>query len=126
MKLSPDQLPIRVDKPWGHEIWYAWTDRYVGKILHVRRGERLSLQYHREKDESSYLLQGRLLVTHGPSVDRLAVTEVAPGHVWRNRPGEIHTIEAVEDSDVLEVSTPEVDDVVRLRDAYGRQGTSAP
>jgi len=126
MSPSPDQLPIRVDKPWGHELWYAWTDRYVGKILHVRRGGRLSLQYHREKDESSYLLHGRLLVTHGPSEDRLVVTEVGPGHVWRNRPGEIHTIEAVEDSDVLEVSTPEVDDVVRLRDAYGRQGTSTP
>lgn len=126
MDLSPDRLPIRVDKPWGYELWYAWTDRYVGKILHVRRGGRLSLQYHREKDESSYVLRGRLRLTRGESLERLTVTEVAEGAAWRNRPGEIHTIEAIEDSDVLEVSTPEVHDVVRLRDAYGREGTSAP
>jgi len=126
MDLSPDQLPIRVEKPWGHELWYAWTDRYVGKILHVRRGARLSLQYHHQKDESSFLLRGRVRLTHGPSLDGLRVTEVGEGHVWRNRPGEIHTIEAVEDSDVLEVSTPELDDVVRIRDAYGREGTNTP
>ena len=94
MDVSPDRLPVRIDKPWGYEIWYAWTERYVGKILHVRRGQRLSLQYHREKDESSYLLRGRLLLTKGPSEDRLTVTEVGEGHAWRNRPGEIHTIEA--------------------------------
>jgi quercetin dioxygenase-like cupin family protein len=124
--LSPDRLPIRVEKPWGYEIWYAWTDRYVGKILHVRRGGRLSLQYHRQKDETSYVLRGRLRVTHGPDADRLTVTEVGEGHVWRNRPGEVHTMEALEDADVLEVSTPEVDDVVRLGDRYGRAGTTAP
>jgi quercetin dioxygenase-like cupin family protein len=126
MDVSPERLPVRIEKPWGHEIWYAWTERYVGKILHVRRGGRLSLQYHREKDESSYLLRGRLLLTHGPSEDRLTVAEVAAGHAWRNRPGEIHTIEALEDADVLEVSTPELDDVVRLKDLYGREGTSRP
>jgi mannose-6-phosphate isomerase len=126
MSVSPDQLPVRIDKPWGYEIWYAWTDRYVGKILHVRRGHRLSLQYHREKDEASYLLRGRLLLTKGPSEDRLTVTEIGEGHAWRNRPGEIHTVEALEDADVLEVSTPELDDVVRLRDLYGREGTSRP
>jgi quercetin dioxygenase-like cupin family protein len=98
----------------------------VGKILHLRRGGRLSLQYHREKDESSYLLRGRLLLTRGESLDRLTVTEIREGAVWRNRPGDIHTIEALDDADVLEVSTPEVEDVVRLRDAYGRAGTSAP
>jgi quercetin dioxygenase-like cupin family protein len=124
--LGPDRLPIRVEKPWGYELWYAWTDRYVGKILHLRRGGRLSLQYHREKDESSYLLRGRLLLTRGESLDRLTVTEIREGAVWRNRPGDIHTIEALDDADVLEVSTPEVEDVVRLRDAYGRAGTSAP
>jgi mannose-6-phosphate isomerase len=124
--VSPDRLPARIDKPWGYEIWYAWTERYVGKILHVRRGHRLSLQYHREKDEASYLLCGRLLLTHGSSVDRLTVIEVGEGHAWRNRPGEIHTIEAIEDSDVLEVSTPELHDVVRLQDRYGREGTNRP
>jgi mannose-6-phosphate isomerase-like protein (cupin superfamily) len=122
----PEDLPIRVEKPWGYEIWYAWTDRYVGKLLHVKRGGRLSLQYHREKDESSYLLSGRLRLTRGPTPDRLTVTEIGPGHAWRNRPGEIHTIEGLEDADVLEVSTPEVDDVVRLADLYGREGTSTP
>jgi mannose-6-phosphate isomerase len=124
--ISPDRLPVKVDKPWGHEIWYAWTDRYVGKILHVRRGGRLSLQYHREKDETSYVLRGRLLLTKGPSEDRLTVIEIGEGYTWRNRPGEIHTIEAVEDADVLEVSTPELEDVVRLRDLYGREGTNRP
>ena len=126
MDLTPERLPIRIEKPWGHEIWYAWTEQYVGKILHVNRGGRLSLQYHREKDETSYVLKGRLLLTKGPSVDRLIVTEIGEGHVWRNRPGEIHTMEALEDADVIEVSTPELDDVVRLRDHYGRAGTSAP
>ncbi len=126
MTITPDALPIRVDKPWGHEIWYAWTDRYVGKILHVNRGGKLSLQYHAQKDETSYVLRGRLRLTRGPSLDRLTVTEVGEGYVWRNRPGEIHTMEGLEDADVLEVSTPELDDVVRLRDLYGREGTSAP
>lgn len=126
MPITPDDLPVRVEKPWGHEIWYAWTDQYVGKLLHVRRGGQLSLQYHRQKDETSYVLRGRLRLTRGPSLQALTVTEVGPGDTWRNRPGEIHTIEGLEDADVLEVSTPEVDDVVRLRDAYGRQGTSAP
>ena len=120
------QLPRRVPKPWGYEIWYAVTDRYAGKILHVNRGQRLSLQYHHEKDESSYLLSGKLVLTKGHSVDELIQQHLEPGAVWRNHPGEIHTIEALENSDVLEVSTPELDDVVRLEDDYGREGTSAP
>jgi mannose-6-phosphate isomerase-like protein (cupin superfamily) len=96
--ITPDDLPRKVDKPWGYEIWYAWTDRYVGKIIHVNKGEKLSLQYHNDKDETSYLLKGRLLLTKGPSVDQLTVTEIGEGHQWRNRPGEIHTIEGVEDA----------------------------
>jgi mannose-6-phosphate isomerase len=119
-------LPKRIDKPWGHELWYAVTDRYVGKILHVKQGHRLSLQYHESKDESAYLLRGRLRLTSGPRADDLTTIEIAPGEIWRNEPGTVHTIEAVEDSDVLEVSTPEVDDVVRLEDDYGRTGTSDP
>jgi mannose-6-phosphate isomerase-like protein (cupin superfamily) len=126
MEVTPDQLPVRIDKPWGHELWYAWTERYVGKILHVRQGGRLSLQYHREKDETSYVLRGRLLLTRGPSVDALTVTEIGEGYAWRNRPGEVHTIEALEDADVLEVSTPELHDVVRIEDRYGRAGSSVP
>jgi mannose-6-phosphate isomerase len=119
-------LPRRVDKPWGHELWYALTDRYAGKILHIEAGHRLSLQYHERKDESNYLLSGRLRLTKGVDENDLIEIEIGPGHAWRNRPGEIHTIEAIEAADVLEVSTPEVDDVVRLADSYGREGTSAP
>ena len=116
----------RVEKPWGYEIHWAKTDRYVGKIIHVNAGARLSLQFHHLKDETSYLQHGRMLLTKGPNADQLTVTEIAVGHMWRNRPGEIHTIEGVEDSDVLEVSTPHLDDVVRLQDSYGREGTNAP
>jgi mannose-6-phosphate isomerase-like protein (cupin superfamily) len=118
-------LPRRVEKPWGHELWYALTERYAGKILHVDVGQRLSLQFHHHKDESCYLLTGRLLLVQGASADDLVETEIAPGHAWRNEPGQVHTIEAIETSQVLEVSTPEVDDVVRLLDAYGREGTTA-
>ncbi len=116
----------RVEKPWGYEIWYALTEEYAGKILHVDQGHRLSLQFHERKDESCYLLTGRLLLIKGPTADELTEDTLSPGQTWRNRPGEIHTIEALEDSDVLEVSTPHLDDVVRLQDDYGRQGTSTP
>jgi mannose-6-phosphate isomerase len=126
VNVTPEDLPIRIDKPWGYEIWYAWTDQYVGKIIHVNAGCRLSLQYHDLKDETSYLLRGRVLLTKGPNSDDLTVTEIAQGFAWRNRPGEIHTIEAIVDSDVLEVSTPHLDDVVRLQDLYGREGSCAP
>jgi mannose-6-phosphate isomerase-like protein (cupin superfamily) len=118
-------LPRRIEKPWGHEIWWAATDQYVGKILHVNKGHRLSLQYHERKDETSYVLSGRLILVQGQSEDGLTERTVSVGDVWRNRPGTIHTIEALEDSDVLEASTPHLDDVVRLRDDYGREGTTA-
>ncbi|MBV8461700.1 MAG: hypothetical protein JO368_00295 [Acidimicrobiales bacterium] len=119
-------LPQRVEKPWGYEIWWASTELYVGKILHVDAGHRLSLQYHHEKDESCYVLSGCLLLTQGNTVDDLRETRISEGHVWRNRPGTVHTIQAIEDADVLEVSTPHLDDVVRLVDAYGREGTNTP
>lgn len=117
-------LPRRVAKPWGYEIWYAHTDRYAGKILHVAAGHRLSLQYHERKDETSYLLHGRLLLIKGAHESELTEVVLEPGASWRNAPGEVHSIEALEDADVLEVSTPELEDVVRLRDSYGREGTS--
>jgi mannose-6-phosphate isomerase len=126
LEVTPHELPKRVEKPWGYEIWYAYTDQYVGKIIHVNRGCRLSLQYHELKDESSYLLRGKLLLTRGPAKDALTVTEINEGHTWRNQPGVIHTIEGLEDSDVLEVSTPHLEDVVRLDDLYGREGTCEP
>ena len=112
----------RVQKPWGHEVWWAQTDLYAGKLLYVTASHRLSLQFHREKDESSYLLSGRLLLTRGPSADALETKEIGPGFAWRAEPGTVHTIEALEDSVVLEASTPHLDDVVRLRDSYGREG----
>jgi quercetin dioxygenase-like cupin family protein len=115
----------RVSKPWGFEIWWAVTEQYAGKLLHVEQGHRLSLQYHRHKDESCYLLSGRLRLTKGPSVDELSTQEKRAGDAWRNRPGEIHTLEAVETSRVLEASTPQLDDVVRLLDDYGRVGDAA-
>ncbi len=112
--------PKRVEKPWGHEVWWAQTESYAGKLLVVNAGHALSLQFHREKDETSYLLSGRLRLTQGGSADALSEREVEPGEAWRNEPGVVHSIEALEDSVVLEVSTPHLDDVVRLQDRYGR------
>jgi mannose-6-phosphate isomerase-like protein (cupin superfamily) len=119
------ELPHRVDKPWGHELWYALTDRYAGKILQVEAGHRLSLQFHEHKDESSFVVSGRLKLVTGTTVEDLTEVEIGPGHTWRNEPGQIHTIEAIETARILEVSTPEVDDVVRLSDAYGREGRTS-
>ena len=110
----------RFEKPWGHEIWWAETDRYAGKILFVEAGQRLSIQMHHEKDETSYLLAGRLLVLQGPSAEELGERPLEPGASWRNEPGVVHAIEALEDATVLEVSTPQLDDVVRFSDRYGR------
>lgn len=110
----------RVEKPWGYEIWWAHTDHYAGKILFVEAGHRLSIQMHREKDETSYLLSGSLLLLQGPSEDELSKRTLTPGASWRNEPGVVHSIEAIEDVTVLEVSTPQLDDVVRFSDRYGR------
>jgi mannose-6-phosphate isomerase len=110
----------RVEKPWGHEVWWAQTQHYAGKLLVVEAGHKLSVQMHREKDETSYLLSGRMLLWQGPSADELTERTIEPGASWRNEPGIVHAIEALEDSTVLEVSTPQLDDVVRLSDRYGR------
>ncbi|MFT3862855.1 MAG: cupin domain-containing protein [Solirubrobacterales bacterium] len=118
----PTTPPRQVEKPWGYEIWWAHNEHYVGKLLHVEAGHRLSLQMHREKDETSYVLSGRILLTRGPSLDQLTTEEVGPGFAWRAEPGTIHSLEALEDSDIIEASTPQVDDVVRLQDRYGREG----
>jgi mannose-6-phosphate isomerase len=123
---ADEQLPREVPKPWGSELWYAQTDAYAGKILRVNQGHRLSLQYHECKDETSYLLSGRLLVTQGETPGNLREFVVEPGGTWRNVPGVIHTMEALEDAVVLEVSTPQLDDVVRLEDRYGRVDSQAP
>jgi mannose-6-phosphate isomerase-like protein (cupin superfamily) len=115
-----DDLPREIIKPWGSELWYAHTDRYAGKILRVDAGHKLSVQYHEEKDETSYLLSGRLLLEQGESAETMRRRELEPGAVWRNTPRVIHAIEALEDSVILEVSTPELHDVVRIEDRYGR------
>jgi mannose-6-phosphate isomerase len=114
------ELPRYIEKPWGGELWFAHTDRYAGKLLQVKAGTRLSVQYHVKKDETSYLLSGLIVLSRGDSPDALMRTEVEPGGVWRNEPGEVHSVEALEDSVIVEVSTAEVDDVVRLSDDYGR------
>ncbi|HSS04246.1 MAG TPA: cupin [Solirubrobacterales bacterium] len=116
----------RVEKPWGHEIWWAQTDDYAGKILVVNAGQRLSLQQHLKKDESSYLLSGQLRLTQGKSQAELTDREIGPGESWRIEPGVIHSIEALVDSVVLEVSTPQLDDVIRLDDRYGRASAPPP
>ncbi len=116
----------RVEKPWGYEVVYALTERYCGKVIFVRKGEELSLQFHREKDEVVYLHEGRIELQVGEPGRPLDVEVVTPGRAYRLRPGIVHRWHALEDSVVLEVSTPEIDDVVRLEDQYGRQGTSEP
>jgi mannose-6-phosphate isomerase len=116
---------ITVPKPWGHETIWAHTDRYVGKILHINAGQALSVQYHNKKDETVHLLSGELIyrVKLG---DQLEDMHLTTGQSFRITPGTVHQMEAVTDCDVLEASTSELDDVVRLTDRYGREGTSAP
>jgi mannose-6-phosphate isomerase-like protein (cupin superfamily) len=116
----------RVDKPWGHEILWAMTDRYVGKVLHVRKGESLSLQYHERKDETISVLSGAILLQHGPSKESLVESVMGPGDCFHVTPFTLHRMTAREDSDLLEASSTELDDVVRLEDRYGRQGTTEP
>jgi mannose-6-phosphate isomerase len=117
--------PREVEKPWGSELWWAQTERYAAKILRIRAGQKLSVQYHVEKDETSYLFSGRLLIEQCARPESMRSSEVGPGGVWRNEPGVIHSLLALEDSLVYEVSTPQLDDVVRLEDRYGRADSDA-
>jgi len=114
----------RVDKPWGHELIWAVTDRYVGKVLHIKKGERLSLQYHNKKDETVMVWTGKMRFEHYVEGQEPQHTDMGPGEAFHVTPGLRHRMIALEDTDVFEVSTTELDDVVRLEDAYGRQGTS--
>ncbi len=116
--------PKVVDKPWGHELIWAHTERYVGKILHVKAGESLSLQYHERKDETIMVLSGKISFEHYGDGEAPRVTELGPRVPFRIAPGLRHRMTAIEDTDIVEVSTPELDDVVRLEDRYGREGTS--
>ena len=116
----------RVDKPWGHELIWALTDVYCGKVLFVKAGHSLSLQFHREKDESWLVQSGRARLELG-EVGQKALQEevIGAGAAFHYPPGTVHRVTAIEDTTILEVSTPHLDDVVRLEDAYGRKGTSA-
>jgi mannose-6-phosphate isomerase len=115
----------KVPKPWGHELIFAENDRYAGKILHLEGGHSLSLQYHERKDETLYVLEGEVILT--VEVDgELRDIRLAEGGVFRVRPGVRHRLRAERACKLVEVSSPELDDVVRLEDAYGRAGTTAP
>jgi mannose-6-phosphate isomerase len=115
----------RVEKPWGHELIWAETTRYVGKLLHIREGQRLSRQYHRVKEETLLVQSGEMILEIGPA-DATETRRMVKGDVFHVVPGTIHRMIAATDVDIIEVSTPELDDVVRLEDVYGREGTSAP
>jgi mannose-6-phosphate isomerase len=115
----------RVEKPWGYELWWAQTDRYVGKLIHVNKGHALSLQYHNRKDETIFVHAGRILFELQEG-DTLTKREMLPGDSVHVTPPTVHRMTAIEDSDIFEVSTPETDDVVRLEDRYGRSLRSRP
>jgi mannose-6-phosphate isomerase len=122
---APDgsELPRRVEKPWGHELIWAWTDRYVGKLLVIETGRRLSFQYHEQKDEWIHLLDGRLLLTLENDDGIVENRELQAGQSARVATGRRHRYEAIETCTIIEVSTPELTDVVRLEDDFGRAGT---
>jgi mannose-6-phosphate isomerase len=120
-------VPVKVEKPWGHELIWAKTEDYAGKLLFIRAGQSLSLQFHREKDESWYVLEGKVELELGEVGQAVLTTEVVgAGAAFRFRPGIVHRVTAVEDTTILEVSTPQLDDIVRLEDSYGREGTTEP
>ena len=119
------EQPRRVEKPWGYELIWAETDQYVGKILHVNAGEALSLQYHETKDETIYLLSGTMLFQAGPSADELVDYQMEAGQRFHVTTGTVHRMVAQTDVDILEASTPHLEDVVRLEDCYGRVASSS-
>ncbi|MDX6450822.1 MAG: mannose-6-phosphate isomerase [Gaiellaceae bacterium] len=125
--LDPWAFDVRkVEKPWGYELIWALTGVYCGKVLFVKAGHALSLQFHKEKDESWLVQSGRAKLELGEVGDSVLKEEViAAGAAFHYRPGTVHRVTAIEDTTILEVSTPQLDDVVRLEDAYGREGTSA-
>ncbi len=116
---ASESVPYKVEKPWGYELIWARTDRYVGKVLHIEAGHLLSLQYHERKDETFHVLRGEIILRVKEG-DRLVERRMRQGESRRVTPGTVHQMEAVVSSDLLEASTPELDDVVRLEDRYGR------
>lgn len=132
---SPDVTPLdpwraevrKVEKPWGYELIWALTGTYCGKVLFIKAGQALSLQFHREKEESWLVQSGRATLELGEEGHGTLVQSVIEaGSAFHYVPGTVHRVTAIEDTTILEVSTPHLDDVVRLEDAYGRAGTSAP
>ena len=131
-KVAAESGPIiaegsgRVDKPWGHEMRWAVTERYAGKLIHINAGHSLSLQYHVQKDESIHVVSGVMDLQLESDSGELETHRLTQGMSAHIRPGRRHRFVAVEDTDLFEVSSPEIDDVVRIEDVYGRAGTSAP
>ena len=117
----------KVEKPWGHELLWALSEVYCGKILFVKAGAALSLQFHKQKDESWLVQSGRAKLELGDVGQAVLHEEViSAGAAFRYRPGTVHRVTAIEDTTILEVSTPHLDDIVRLQDLYGREGTTKP
>jgi mannose-6-phosphate isomerase len=123
---AESKLPRRVDKPWGHEVIWAHTDRYVGKLLVLETGKRLSFQYHEAKDEWIHVLSGRLLLTLENDAGVIEDVELGPGEGAHVAVLRRHRYTAIETCTLIEVSTPELNDVIRLSDDFGREGTNAP
>ena len=115
-----DKLPRKIEKPWGFELLFAHTPNYAGKLLFVKRGHRLSLQYHKEKDETLYIYEGKVLLEIEESDGQLVQSEAASGYCFRVPPLTKHRLKALEDTTLFEVSTPELEDVVRVDNDYGR------
>ncbi len=120
------EVARRVDKPWGHELIWTHTDHYVGKLIVIEAGRRLSLQKHVRKDESILVISGRLRLHLEAPDGTIAQIEMGPGDHRRVPTGRVHRFEAIDRTELVEVSTPELDDVIRIEDDYGREGTSAP
>ncbi len=123
---APGSVSRRIDKPWGSEEIWAHTGRYVGKVIRIDAGKRLSLQYHEVKDESIYVLSGHLRLTLADEAGQLRVSELGPGEHRHVATGRTHRYEAIDAVTLMEVSTTELEDVVRIEDDFGREGTSAP
>ncbi len=124
--MDKSEAATRVDKPWGHELIWALTDRYIGKIIFIEAGKRLSLQYHEEKEESIFVLEGRMVLQLEDSDGELQSIEMEDGDSHRIPVGARHRFSAVKDTKLVEVSSPEIEDVVRVEDDFGREGTNEP
>lgn len=124
MLISKFPQPLIKSKPWGREIWFAWNKHYAGKILEIKKGQRLSLQLHKIKTETQYLLSGRVLLTFGSDLNNLQEKILTPGMVFHVKPKTLHRLQGLtRNSQIFEVSTPELNDVCKLADDYGRKGT---